>query len=88
MDAGSLTKMTRDRDVIDKIEDHIRKMRIRRPSQDQYTPEEEVEKARNNLGEVINFSSLSKHPHNVSAMICMERRLCLYYKLTYSYPIP
>ena len=72
MDAGSLTKMTRDRDVIDKIEDHIRKMRIRRPSQDQYTPEEEVEKAKNNLGEVTNFSASFKHHHNVSAKICIH----------------
>ena len=52
LDRDSLTKLTRDRNIIDKIDEHIKQMRNNRPSRDKLTPAEQVEATKKNLQEV------------------------------------
>ena len=55
MDATSLAKLNRDREIFDKINDHIKKLRSRKQTPKKIPPMEEVEAARKNLEEVIIF---------------------------------
>ena len=52
LDTASLTKMTRDRDVLNRIDDHIKKLHNKKTTLEKISPTEEVEAARKNLEEV------------------------------------
>ena len=51
---ASLFKANRDRELFDRIGDHVRKIEMNRAANDKLTPAEEVELARRNLDRVNN----------------------------------
>ena len=55
MDAASLANLNRDREIFDRINDHIKKLRSKKQILKKIPPMEEVEAARKNLEEVIVF---------------------------------
>lgn len=52
LDAAALAKLSRERDILDRIDDHMKKLRSRKQNVDKISPAEEVEVARRNLEEV------------------------------------
>ena len=55
LDASSLLKMTRDREILDRIDEEMKKLRSKKPPLEEITPMEEVEAARKNLEEVFAY---------------------------------
>ena len=48
-------RMTRDREILDRIDEQMKKLRSKKPTLEEVTPMEEVEAARKNLEEVLSF---------------------------------
>jgi len=53
LDASSLMRMTRDREILDRIDEQMKKLRSKKPTLEEVTPMEEVEAARKNLEEAL-----------------------------------
>ncbi len=54
LDQSSLDRITKDTGIMEKIEAHMKKMRITAAARSKLTPSEEVEETKKNLQEVYN----------------------------------